>query len=121
MDCIETNFRGAVVVGVSGRIDLSNADALREALTAALAKARTALIVDLSGVEYISSAGLRSLVIVFKSGRAQGREFAIAAPGPLVREILAISRFDLVFPIYDTVGGAIEGLATGTQEPSGGP
>jgi anti-sigma B factor antagonist/stage II sporulation protein AA (anti-sigma F factor antagonist) len=101
----------AVLLKPSGRIDLSNADAFTGALTAALAKAQSALIVDLAGVDYISSAGLRSLMIVFKAGKADGKALAVAALQPLLTEIFTISRFNLVFPTFDTVRQAVEKLA----------
>ena len=99
------------MASVSGRIDLSNADAFKDAMSSALAKTKTALVLDFSGVDYISSAGLRSLMIVFKAGKAEGKTFAIAALQPLVTEIFTISRFNLVFPLFDTVRHAFEKVA----------
>jgi anti-anti-sigma factor len=113
MDCHETHLGDAVLLVPVGRIDLSNAEAFRDGLSAALAKANTAIVVDLSGVDYISSAGLRSLMIVFKAAKSEGKAFAVAALQPLVREIFAISRFDLVFPLFGTVRDAIAELAPG--------
>ena len=113
MDCKEVNLGDALVVAVSGRIDLSNADALRDILSPALAKARAALVLDFSGVDYISSAGLRAVMIVFKAGKAEGKAFSIAALQPLVQEIFTISRFNLVFPLFATVRDAIQAQAPG--------
>ena len=111
MNCSETNLGGAVVVSASGRIDLSNADSFKDSLSRALADATTAVIVDLSHVDYISSAGLRSLMIVSKASKGQGKNLGIAALQPLVLEIFTISRFNLVFPLFDTVHAAVEKLA----------
>ena len=108
MKCCESKFGGAVVLKVSGRIDLSNADAFKDAMSAAQSNAAAGLIVDLAEVDYISSAGLRSLMIVFKAGKAVNKQFAIAALQPLLMEIFTISRFHLVFPVFDTVRAAIE-------------
>jgi len=94
-----------------GRIDLSNADGFKDALLAALASAPKVLIVDLSRLEYISSAGLRSLMIALKAAKSKDQSLAIAALRPLTREIFAISRFDIVFTLYDGVREAIAGLA----------
>jgi anti-sigma B factor antagonist/stage II sporulation protein AA (anti-sigma F factor antagonist) len=115
MTLSEQRLGDAVLVGASGRIDLSNADAFKDALSASLSKAKTALILDLSGVDYISSAGLRSLMIVFKAGKAEGKTFAIAALQPLLLEIFTISRFNLVFPLFDTVQHAVDKLAPGSN------
>lgn len=107
MNCSARNLGDAALVAASGRIDLSNADSFKETLSAALATAKSALIIDLSGIDYISSAGLRSLMIVFKAGKAQGKAFAIAGLQPLVLEIFTISRFNLVFPLFDRTRDAV--------------
>jgi anti-anti-sigma factor len=108
MNCAETKFGPVTVLKVSGRIDLSNADAFKDNLSAAQVNATAGIVIDLAGVDYISSAGLRSLMIVFKAGKAASKQFAIAALQPLLMEIFTISRFHLVFPLFDTVRAAIE-------------
>ncbi len=103
---------GALVIAPrEGRIDLDNAEAFTAQLQAALAKAPKALVVDLSSVAYISSAGLRSLMIARNTAKAQDTALGVAALQPLTREIFTISRFDIVFTLFDTVRGAIESLA----------
>lgn len=121
MNWNERSLGDAMLVSAAGRIDLSNADTFKDALAAALAKAKTALIIDLSGVDYISSAGLRSLMIVFKAGKAEGKAFAIAALRPLLLEIFTISRFNLVFPLFDTVRDAVAKLAPDAVDRFGTP
>jgi anti-sigma B factor antagonist/stage II sporulation protein AA (anti-sigma F factor antagonist) len=113
MNSSETNLGDSVVIAASGRIDLSNSDAFKDVLSDALSRTTTALIVDLGAVDYISSAGLRALMIVSKTSKAQSKTLAIAALQPLVLEIFTISRFNLVFPLFDTVRAAVEKLAPG--------
>jgi anti-anti-sigma factor len=103
MNVSEQSLGDAVLLRPQGRIDLTNADAFKDALAAAMAKTKAGVVVDLAGVDYISSAGLRSLMIVFKTGKADGKGFAVAALSPLLKEIFTISRFHLVFPLFDTV------------------
>ncbi len=50
-------------------------------------------------------------MIVFKASKAEGKAFGIAALQPLLLEIFTISRFNLVFPLFDTVRQAVEKLA----------
>jgi anti-sigma B factor antagonist/stage II sporulation protein AA (anti-sigma F factor antagonist) len=111
MEWNERQVGDAVVASVKGRIDLSNADTLKDAMTAAMAKAKSALIVDLSGVDYMSSAGLRSLMIVFKAGKASGKTLGLCSLQPLLMEIFTISRFNLVFAMFDNTRAAAEKLA----------
>ena len=111
MNCNETNLGDAVVIAASGRIDLSNSDSFKDSLSESLSHAKTAVIVDMKNVDYISSAGLRSLMIVSKAGKAEGKVLGIACLQPLVMEIFTISRFNMVFPIFDDVRAAVEKLA----------
>ncbi|HWM61890.1 MAG TPA: STAS domain-containing protein [Rhizomicrobium sp.] len=111
MDLHEKSAGGAIVAAAAGRIDLSNADSFKDALSASLVRAKTALILDLSGVEYISSAGLRALMIVFKTAKAENKGFGIAALQPLLVEIFTISRFNQVFPLFDNVRDGVAKLA----------
>lgn len=97
-----------------GRIDHTGAPALEQALSPLLVQAgsaKNALILDFAGVEYISSVGLRVLMIAAKQMRGYGARIIIAAPQPVVAEILAISRFDRVLEIAPTVHKALEWLS----------
>jgi anti-sigma B factor antagonist len=111
MDLNEKRAGGAILVAAAGRIDLSNADGFKDALSASLAHAQTALILDLSGADYISSAGLRALMIVFKAAKAEDKAFGIAGLQPLLVEIFTISRFNQVFSLFDDVRSAVAKLA----------
>src|SRR5450631_3813253 len=86
-----------VVAMPAGRIDHAAAGLLEAQLLPVLEQATTkhsAMVLDFSAVEYISSVGLRVLMIAAKSMRAQDRPIAIAALQPVVAEIFSISRFD---------------------------
>lgn len=98
----------ATVVAVSGRVDHSNAEALRAALQPALEGPVTVL--DFSGLDYISSAGLRVLMLAAREARARKQALAICSLQPVVREIFAISRFDLVFPVHADLPAALRAL-----------
>ena len=105
---------GAVLLATaSGRIDLSNADDFTTALSAALAGTEAALILDLSKVDYISSAGLRSLVITLKASKSENKGFGVAALQPMLAEIFTIARLNQVIPIFPTAREAIGKLAPG--------
>ena len=119
MEVLETQFGGSIVLAPSGRIDLTNAEAFKAVLLRAVGAARPALILDLSEVEYISSAGLRSVMIASKAGKSNGVTVGISAMRPVVREIFAISRFDLVFPCFESTRDAIAKLAPDALEAFG--
>ena len=111
MSFVETVVGGAALLTAGGRIDMSNSDAFKDSLMAAVADAGQAVIVDMSGVDYISSAGLRSLMIALRAAKGDSKGFGVAALGPLVMEIFTISRFNLVFSLYPTVRDAVVALS----------
>jgi len=107
----------AVVLAPAGRIDMATADQLRERLipmVTAAAKAGESVVLDFSGVDYISSAGLRVLMLAAKEARTSGSKIAVAALQPLVNEIFQISRFDKVLPCHVGVDEAIQAVAPTT-------
>lgn len=96
---------GAIVIGAVGKIDESNWQVFLDALSAGVDRAKAAalsLIVDFSGIDYMSSRGLRALTLAKK---AAGADVAITLAGPnaRMREIFAISRYDKIFPVVDAV------------------
>jgi anti-sigma B factor antagonist/stage II sporulation protein AA (anti-sigma F factor antagonist) len=106
----QQRLSNSVLMLPEGRIDLTNADFFRDALLEAVGAAKTAVVLDFSGVEYVSSAGLRSLMIASKAGTPRGVKVAVAAMRPIVKEIFTISRFHLVLPCFETVREAFAQL-----------
>jgi len=103
-----------LVVAVDGRIDYVNADEFKAALMPHLgngAAGGSQVVLDLSRLEYISSAGLRVLMIAAREARArQGKLIAVALQ-PVVREIFEISKFTLVFQLFDSVQDALQQIS----------
>ena len=111
-----TNLRFAdVVVAVPvGRLDHANAEALQRKLAPLLdnlAPGNSALLLDFSGVDYISSMGLRVLMIAAKQARLQHTTIGVAAMQPIVNEIFEISRFNHVLDVYPSVRAALQKLS----------
>jgi anti-anti-sigma factor len=115
MDLNATRQANVLVTRPAGHIDQASADDFLAALRAALASARgdgTALLLDFAAVDYISSVGLRALMLTAREAKAAGVALAVAALKPLVQEIFQISRFDMVVTVHPTVAAAIAALAT---------
>lgn len=68
------------------------------------------IIVDLSGVDYMSSYGLRMFLVAAKTLRSQGGELHLAAPNENVMQIIRVAGYDTMFPVYSTVEEAILNL-----------
>ena len=111
----------SVILSPEGRIDLSNADFFKDALLEGVAAAKAAVVLDFSAVEYVSSAGLRSLMIAAKAGTARGVKLSVAARQPIVEEIFTISRFHLVLPCFETVREALARLDPPALASEGAP
>jgi anti-anti-sigma factor len=110
MDLAQKRIADTTVLSPSGRIDHATADAFKTALAphvARCAAGQDRLVLDFRAVEYISSAGLRVLMLAAKQAKAQGGAFALAALQPIVREIFEISRFTLVMKVFGTVDEAL--------------
>ena len=107
-----------LIVIPAGRIDMTTSDQFRERLLPLVddcAKKSRSMILDFSAVEYISSAGLRVLMLAAKQARTSGQIIAIAALQPVVLEIFQISRFDKILPCYPGVSEALESVAPPAQ------
>jgi anti-sigma B factor antagonist/stage II sporulation protein AA (anti-sigma F factor antagonist) len=107
-------FAETVVLSPAGRIDHATAEGFKTALLgelAACAPGRDRVVLDLGGVEYIASVGLRALMLAARQAKAQGSTLVVAALQPLVREVFEISRFTLLFSVYPTVRDALVALS----------
>jgi anti-anti-sigma factor len=103
-------FADVVVLSPTGRVDHASADELKTSLSPHLARCAAGqdhLVLDFAGVDYISSAGLRVLMLSAKQAKAQQGFLALAAVQPLVQEILEISKFTLVLRVLPTVREAV--------------
>jgi anti-sigma B factor antagonist len=110
MHLSQERYGDALVLTPVGRIDNSTTDALRAELDAHVAtcvKGGERLVLDFSKVDYISSVGLRVLMLAAKKAREQDGTIVVAALQPVVREIFEISRFNLVFQCFGTVREAL--------------
>jgi anti-anti-sigma factor len=107
-------YADVLVVAVKGRIDYMNAEEFKSALLPHLRNCFAGgdqVVLDLSRLEYVSSAGLRVLMIAAKEVRARKGRFVAVALQPVVREIFEISRFTLVFDLFDSVQDALRALS----------
>lgn len=95
------------LVQVQGRVDSMNANQLGEALSGEIDGGHTRLVLDLSGVDYMSSAGLRELVNALKKVKRVTGDMRIAQPSERVREVLEMAGLDTIFQIYPTQGEAV--------------
>lgn len=103
-----TPFPGGLIASARGRIDSSTAALFEEELQGALAQAPQALVVELAQVEYMSSAGLRVLLMTTKRCKSEHRRMILCAMSPGIREVFDISGFSAIFDIEETAEAATQ-------------
>lgn len=98
----------ALVISPKGRVDEATADAFKDNLVEAMQKGLEKAVIDLSGIDYMSSRGLRGFTLAQRAAAQSGTTIVLAAPNDTLREILQISRYDTIFTVADTVEAALE-------------
>jgi anti-sigma B factor antagonist len=90
------------IFDITGHIDLANSPELRKALLKELRESKTPrVIMNLTGVRYIDSSGVASLVEALKAARDQGLRFILYGLSPAAREVLQLSRLITIFEVFD--------------------
>jgi anti-sigma B factor antagonist len=115
MNVSSRRFADAVVLHVKGRLDQDSCEAFREHLMKAVegfARDGGSVVLDLSELEYVSSAGLRCFLLASRQAKTQRGRIFVAHMQPLVSEIFTIGHFNLLFQTFATVREAL-GAASG--------
>lgn len=100
--------QGFTVVAVSGRLDAATAQTLEKNCADLISEGGRKFILDLSALEYVSSAGLRSVLSVAKKLKTVGGSLVLCGLSGLVKDVFSISGFDSFFPVYESIESAIE-------------
>ncbi len=104
---------GVTVVSCQGRIMFGDeANALRDFLKQTLAESPR-MVLNLSGVTYIDSGGLGTLVGVYSSARAAGAEIKLTGLGQRLHDVLQITKLATVFEAFDSEQEALAAIGRG--------
>jgi anti-anti-sigma factor len=97
-----------VIVRVTGEVDLAESPRVREQLAAAVSNAALGLVLDLSGVRYLDSAGVRLLFQLRRRLEQHRQQLRLIVPeGGLVRRVLAFASLETHLRIYPAAGAAL--------------
>ena len=110
MNLSEEMHAATTVIAVAGRLDGATAVTFEEAMSKAVAASGHGVVLDLAHVHYISSAGLRVIMVMAKQLQARQTPFAICELSPNVREVFEISGFDRVLRVTGTRAAALAGV-----------
>lgn len=108
MTTAATTQDGVTVLTVAGEVDLATAPALETALESVLAAKPEALVIDLTAVGFLASAGMATLVAAHQ--RAGNTTVAVVADGPATSRQLKLTSLDQVFSLYTTLDAALTAL-----------
>ena len=110
MRITKRDHNGVAVFVLEGRVDSVGAGEMDAALQTAVGEGRHRNVLDMAGVTYINSAGLRTLADAVTRARARDGDLRLAALTPKVARVLKIIGFDRFFDEYPTTEDAYVGL-----------
>ena len=110
MDVTTERQDGVLSARVSGRIDGSNVAEFEAAVRAAIEDGDRAVIMDLEKLSYISSAGLRAVLLTAKSLWKRNAKFVLCSLSAQIREVFEISGFDKIITLHASSAEALASL-----------
>jgi anti-anti-sigma factor len=108
MELQEERVGDAYVVTATGRLDAVSSGAFADRIGGLIGNAKPKLLIDFAGVDYVTSAGLRAVLMVVKKIKSSGGVFALCGLQASVREVFDISGFTAMLSIHS---GRSDGLA----------
>lgn len=94
----ETLPSGALLITLAGRLDIAGASAIDQRFTA-LTAGHKAVVVDMAGVEFLASMGLRSLIMAARAVASKGGRLVLCAPSELTASVITTSGLDSLLPM----------------------
>jgi len=107
MEFAQERAGDVLIVRMTGRLDSSTAQPAEENFAQMLGSGTARLAIDMSRLEYISSAGLRVLLVVAKKVQQAKGKMVLFGLVPNVREVFSVSGFDKIFTIQSDADAAI--------------
>ncbi|MCX6240880.1 MAG: STAS domain-containing protein [Bacteroidetes bacterium] len=100
MELIEKNTEKCLIIGINGRLDTINYSILEKRLMELLDQNTNRILINCSQMDYVSSSGLRILLMALKRITMAKGKFALCSLQENIREIFEISGFTTIFEIY---------------------
>lgn len=100
--------KNAVIVSVQGRIDAVTAPEFEKAISSLIVQGENIFLFNFSGLEYISSAGLRSILATAKKLKPTGGSILFSEIKGPVKDVFKISGFGTIFKMFETQEDALK-------------
>lgn len=105
---IETDARGAfTLMKLTGKLDTLSSPTLQTHLSAAIEACEGGVVVDMENISFVSSAGLRVMLIGAKASKAKNKVFRLAGLKPVVADVFKMTGFDRLIDVYETADAAL--------------
>ena len=112
---VERRLQNEVVIfDLEGNLDSHNTMIIKDHVGAAVDDGNKLILVNLSGVNYVDSAGLASLVGAIKAAREKNARVFLAGMSESVKSVVEMTRLNRVLSIFDTVESATAALTSGS-------
>ena len=112
MDVTSQRTGGALIVSVEGRVDGANARKFQKAVESVIEDDDRAVILDMESLSYISSAGLRSILLIAKGLQKRNAQFAVCSLQDAIGEVFRIVGFDKIVTIHSSQGEAVSAMGS---------
>ena len=107
LDISVETFKRVDLVTVAGRVDSSNASQLDSRLKELMDNGRYKIVLELAGVHYMSSAGLRAMVAAVRECKKHRGDVRLANISERVGEVLKLAGLDAIFQVFDDKTAAV--------------
>jgi anti-sigma B factor antagonist len=104
------SVRDVTVLALDGALDLVTAPVLRQHVVAEVASGRRWLVLDLTGLSFLDSAGLGQVVASLKRARTHDGDLQVVVPEPRIRRVFEVCDLDRVLPLHVSVDLAVAAL-----------
>lgn len=112
MEIVRRSENGIPILVLTGRLNQASADALHAAaMEVAGDETSKALVVDMGGVDFIASVGIRSLIRPSQALSMRGGKLAVANLSPQISDFFKLTGLDQMFHVYETVADATAAVA----------
>lgn len=98
------------LLALSGRLAAETEPALRPVLVQAVKQSPHGLILDLKAVTFVSSAGLRLLLEIYKTAASSGAKLAMIRPQPEIYKLFKLATLDATFSVHETEAEAVQAI-----------
>ncbi len=110
MKIISENTKEALVIHHEGRLDAITSAEFEKEVMPMIQQSGKPVLIDFGKLDYISSAGLRTLLIIAKEMKKVDKALALCCLNEAIMEIFSISGFQTIFSIYPTIEEGVSSL-----------